>query len=109
MNAWTVHGAARIGDRGPFRCVLTVRPDGRWEAEVSTFTIAAGLDLFVVTDEGGELCGPAAVAHSRADSRPLRGSTRMVGCGPLLIAWPGSADTDVIDGDIVPAALESAR
>jgi len=92
--AWTIYGRAAIDGRGPVGCVLTIRTDGVWSAEVSTFTLADTVDLLFASDSGGRFCGPAFVARSRVDSDPLRAVTELTCTGPLLVIAPGMDQDD---------------
>jgi hypothetical protein len=103
---WTVRGRARIDDRPPVSCELTIRADGTWSAQVATFTFAGEVDLFLVSTDGGHFCGPAAVASSRADSGAgLSMRTALDGIGPLMVATPQKApelpDAEMVDGEVI--------
>lgn len=104
MNEWCVNGQAKIDERRPVPCVLVVRSDGTWSAEVATFTLAGNVDLFLISDSGGHFCGPAEVARSRADTDPLRAFTELVGSGPLLVVAPQTAPElpeAYVEGEVV--------
>lgn len=106
-DVWSLRGRATIDKRSPVRCFLVISATGAWSAEVDTFTLAADVDLLFFADQGGEFCGPATVARSRADSDPIRACTELVGTGPMLIAESGDAEleagpnADVFDGEVV--------
>lgn len=105
-DVWNIRGRATIDKRQPVQCFLSISATGAWSAELDTFTLAGDVDLMFTSNEGGDFCGPATVARSRADSEPLRAFTELIGTGPLLIAVPGDAelegvDADVVDGEVV--------
>jgi hypothetical protein len=103
---WTIRGRAQIDERPPTSCALTIRGDGSWSARVATFTLAAEVDLFLISDEGGHFYGPASVASSRADSGyGLAMSTALDGIGPLLVVAPERvpelSDAEMVDAEVV--------
>jgi hypothetical protein len=105
---WQITGSARIDNRPPKPCTLTIGSDGHWSAVVQQFTLAGAVDLYFKADlGGGEFCGPAAVMRSRADSYPFAMGTELEGAGPLLIVAAGSGqfgiegDDGFMDGEVV--------
>lgn len=100
-DGWRVHGHARIDERLGAPCVLVVRADGTWSAEVATFTLAGTVDLFLVSTEGGHFCGPADVERSRADSHPFAMRTVLRGSGPLLVVAPGTVQPELPSAEVI--------
>ena len=104
-EGWAIRGQAQIDERPAAPCVLIIRLDGTWSAEVATFTLAGEVDLLFVSSEGGQFCGPAAVMRSRADSG-LAMQTELLGVGPLLVVAPSMGqpeleDEEMLEGEVV--------
>lgn len=100
-TTWWLRGWAQIDERPPSPCTLGIASDGTWTAEVATFTLAGELDLLFTSSEGGQFCGPATVARSRADSYPLAMVTDLVGAGPLLVVAVDQQHLELPAGDMV--------
>lgn len=105
VDGWRIYGRAAIDNRPPARCSLFIGADGKWSADLSTFTFADTVDLFFVADAGGHFCGPAFVERSRAD--PFSATTTLTGVGPLLVVDPSDVkpelpgDEEIVDGEVV--------
>jgi hypothetical protein len=109
---WRINGRATIDYRPAASCILTVRSNGTWSADLALFTLAGAAELFFVADDGGHFCGPASVARSRADSDPFAMHTRLDGAGPLLVVDPSSVlpeieDDPMLDGEVVDEVSQS--